>query len=111
MPGYGSYLAALIDYWGGIGQSAAARIQAAQREIFERRYTPGKFVSDLLGFWNDNLEGWWTALVASGTAPVQTVLFVVERGAVTDEAKARLVPIIATVDDTAVVSTGRRQGG
>ena len=111
MPGYASYLAALIDYWGSVGENAAERVQNARQEILERRYTPGKLVSDLLGLWNDSLEAWWTALIASGTAPVPTVLFTVKLGPITTEAKARSVPVMALEDGAPSCTDLSRVGG
>src|SRR5262245_17971339 len=111
MPGYGSYLAAIIDYWGSVGENAAVRMQTAGREMLERRYTPGTLLSDLVGLWSDSLEGWWTALVASGTAPVPTVLFTVKLGPITTEAKARSVPVVAPGDGQPACTDIVRVGG
>jgi hypothetical protein len=85
-----SYLTALAAHYAEIADDGLRRLRKAERDVRNRKYTPGKLLSDVLGFWMDGAFGCWAALSAGRVGGVPEVLFVLPKGKAGD---SRDIPV------------------
>jgi hypothetical protein len=68
-------LSAWVRFFSGSSARTLDRIQEAIEAIDNDDYSPARFLSDTIHFWNETTMGWWSALQESATSGSVPTLF------------------------------------
>lgn len=69
----GTYLEALVGYYSTLAFDAMAAMRSTQEDLRTGKFSCEKVAGRTLSLWMDATEGWWSALLVTGSAPLPTV--------------------------------------
>jgi hypothetical protein len=88
----GTLLEALTSYYSNVAVGALSVMRSTQEDLRTGQFGLSKVVGNTLSFWLDATEGWWGALLVTASAPLPTMLMILNDDSTHTQVARVLVP-------------------
>ncbi|HSP97002.1 MAG TPA: hypothetical protein VL049_07120 [Candidatus Dormibacteraeota bacterium] len=101
------FLESFISYYGKLGMDAVALMRTTREEMRTESFDCRKTAGRTALWWLDAYEGWWSALLTSGTPPLPILFINARADSGTDSGSVRVpVPGVSKPEMTSLTRVG-----